>query len=166
MASVNFKIDVSDIVRIQRGMVGLKQIIAGGILGLMPAVGQLVTKQIKRRINSEKTSPDGERWRQNLRGNSILVLSGALVGGIRARSSLFRTVISAPKRLPYARIHQTGGIMRPRKAGAMRYDINGDTIVSKKSVIPQRMYMGLSPSNLAEIKVLVDSFGRRAFGWL
>ena len=161
---IDIKINPAQLARITKGLGKVR--LAAALLGgkLMPACGELVTKQTKRRITSEKRSPDGARWAPNIRGNSILVLTGALAGSIHHQSSPLSTRIS-PGNFPYTKIHQAGGTIRPH-GRALVFSVHGKKIFAQKSRIPQRMYMGLSAANIAQLGLLVERFSVGAFGWL
>ena len=45
---------------------------------MLEALGATVESQTRRRITSEKTSPDGAAWKPNRAGTSILVRRGGL----------------------------------------------------------------------------------------
>jgi phage gpG-like protein len=163
--TIDIKVNPAEVTRIVKGLSKVR--LAAALLGgkMMPALGELITKQHKHRINSEKRSPDGARWPANIRGNSVMVLTGALAGSIHHQSGPLSTRIS-PGNFPYTRIHQTGGTIYPRRGRALVFSVGGNKIFARKSRIPQRMYMGLSAANLAEIKIVVDKFVGGAFGWL
>ena len=162
---IDIKINAASLARTIKGLGKVR--LAAALIGgkLMPACGELVVKQTKRRITSEKRSPDGARWRPNIRGNSTLVLTGALAGSIHHQSGPLSTRIS-PGNFPYTRIHQAGGTIYPRRGRSLVFSVHGQKIFAKKSRIPQRMYMGLSVANLAQIGLLVDRISVGAFGWL
>jgi len=165
VASISITVSAGDIARLKKGLSRVRLAAATGVMGMMPALGELIVRQHKKRIRSEKKSPDGASWPPNIRGNSILVYTGSLAASIHHKSSPFTTRIS-PGKFRYSRIHQTGGVIRARAGRSLVFSINGKRIHAKRSQIPQRMYMGLSQQNLVEIGLLVDRFAARAFGWL
>jgi phage gpG-like protein len=155
-------------IRVDRGQVALivnklnraQSVMRSGVMGMMPAVGKLMETQVRHRIRSEKTSPDGAAWPPNIRGNPTLVLSGALASSITAKSGLFRTVVTPG--VHYARIQNNGG----RMTGNMWFEIHGRWYHKTSITLPSREFMGLSQKNVAEVWRLVDWYWRRGFSWL
>ena len=45
------------------------------------------------------------------------------------------------KPLPYARIHEYGGTIRPKKGTFLKFEIGGKTIFAKEVKIPERSYL-------------------------
>jgi phage gpG-like protein len=162
MIGIKFTINGADINRLISVTNRIKLAMTGGIFGLMPAIGQLLETQHRRRVTSEKTSPDGDAWAPNIRGSSILFQSGALAAGFNASSTLF-TVRMGPPGLPYALIQQVGGTMT---GDPMVFNANGRLIMAERSEVPARPYMGISVQNWVEIKQLIDRHVSRGFGWL
>jgi phage gpG-like protein len=153
-------IDRGDVALIVQKLNRAQAVMRSGVLGMMPAVGKLIESQVKHRIRSEKTSPDGEAWKPNIRGNPTLVLSGALVNSINARSSLFMTTVRPG--VHYARIQNNGG----RMSGNMWFEIHGRWYHKTSVILPSREFMGLSPANVAQVWRMTDWYWRRGFGWL
>ncbi|EFO33221.1 prophage MuSo2 protein [Roseibium sp. TrichSKD4] len=125
---------------------------------LLDPIGALVTSQVQRRIDTEKTSPDGDAWKDNSEGTETLVRSGALVDSIDHEVDGDAAVVGSS--LVYAGIHQFGGTIVPKDAEALVFRIGGRTIRAKKVEIPARPYLGLSAANRAEIDGLVGTLLR------
>jgi phage virion morphogenesis protein len=122
---------------------------------LLESVGALVESQMKRRLQSEKNSPDGEPWADwspdyagRMHGHpphkhpnqlrkagrhSLLVLEGDLLDSIMYEVTKDEVVIGSP--LIYARTHQEG-----------------------RGAIPARPYLGLSHENRDEVLDVVTTF--------
>lgn len=125
---------------------------------LLDPIGALVTSQVQRRIDTEKTGPDGEAWKANSEGTETLVRSGALLDSIDYEVS--GDVAEVGSSLVYAAIHQFGGTIVPKNAEALVFRIGGRTIRAKKVEIPARPYLGLSAANRMEIDALVTTLLR------
>lgn len=151
---LDIKINTTQLAALSKNFNRIQVIAAAGFGGMMPAVGKLMVDQHRRRFASGGADAGG--WKRPIRGNAPLNLTGTLVGSIKARSGRFYTIVSPNKGLPYAHIHQTGGVITPRRARSLSYVIGGKRIKSKRSVIPQREYMGLSPANKIEIGLFID----------
>lgn len=123
---------------------------------LMEGLARLVQEQTRRRIHSEKTSPDGAAWPPNKTATSILVRSGALANSIDYAITGNTAVIGSG--LIYARIHQLGGTITPRKAKRLRFMLGGKAVFAKKVTIPARPYLGISAANRDELLDTVTRF--------
>lgn len=120
---------------------------------LMEGIGQLVQGQTRRRISSEKTAPDGSAWKANYAGTSILFQSGALEQSIDYIASPDSVMVGSG--LVYARIHQEGGVIKPKNGSALKFWwVSGGFVnfaVVQSVTMPRRQYVGLSPDNENEI---------------
>lgn len=108
--------------------------------------------------------PDGRPWRPSRRareeGGQTLVDSRLLENSISYRASPHRLDLGTNSR--YARVHQFGGTIRPRRARALRFQSGGRWYTVKKVVIPARPYLGLSDENVKECGEIVDEAVRKA----
>lgn len=116
-------------------------------------VGALVVSQTQRRIESEKTSPDGAAWAPNLEGTSILFRTGALAQSVA--HEVGGTEVLVGSGLVYAGIHQVGGTIKPTSAKALAFNIGGAAVFAKSVTIPARPWLGLSAENAHEIELMV-----------
>ena len=120
---------------------------------LMEGIGRLVQGQTRRRISSEKTAPDGSAWRANRAGTSTLLASGALYDSIDYAASTNSVIVGSG--LVYARIHQEGGVIRPKNGSALKFWwVSGgftNFAIVKSVTMPRRQYLGLSADNQDEI---------------
>lgn len=125
---------------------------------LLDALGALGETQTKRRIASEKTSPDGAAWKPNRAGTSTLVQSGHL------RDSQHHVVegshaVRWGSGLIYAAIHQFGGTIVPKQAAALVWTgADGNLVFAQKVTIPARPYLGISAANARQMERLALSF--------
>lgn len=120
---------------------------------LMEGIGRLVQEQTRRRITNEKTAPDGSAWPKNLAGTSILYQSGALADSIDYIASTGSVIVGSG--LVYARIHQEGGVIKPKNGQVLKFWwVSGgftNFAVVKSVTMPRRRYLGLSADNENEI---------------
>ena len=124
---------------------------------LMSAVALLGENQTRRRIESEKTAPDGTPWLPNLEGTSILLRSGRnLRDSVASYSSGSEAVWGAS--WEFAHVHQDGATIVPKNAKALVFVIGGRTVRAKKATIPPRPFVGLSDDNREELRELVTDF--------
>lgn len=90
----------------------------------------------------EGRAPDGTPWRANLEGTRPLLGRGRLRGSLQgvARPTEGR-VFSNRRIFPYGSVHQRGAVIRPRRAKALRFSVQGRTVYAKRAVIPQRPFL-------------------------
>lgn len=116
---------------------------------LAEGLGRMIQEQTRFRIETEKTAPDGEAWKPNFAGTSILYVSGALSQSIDYVASRESVIVGSG--LVYARIHQDGGKIIPRNAKALAFMIGNALVLAKSVTMPARRYLGISSSNRADI---------------
>jgi len=130
---------------------------------LTDGIGRLVQEQTRRRIEEEKTSPAGQPWKANRAGTSILYDSGALYRSIDYISDADSITIGSG--LIYARIHQEGGVIKPRYGNALKFWWESAGFVQfavvKQVTMPRRQYLGLSAENQDDVvEAAEDWLGR------
>ncbi|WP_455466224.1 phage virion morphogenesis protein [Bartonella sp. B39] len=130
---------------------------------LAQGVGRLIQESTRRRIQSEKTSPQGEKWKSNYARTSILYASGALSRSIDMVASPEQVIVGSG--LVYARIHQLGGVIRPKNGNSLRFCLTSGQshrfVCVHQVTMLARPYLGLSERNKVEIvKAAEDWLGR------
>ena len=97
------------------------------------------------RIEAGGPAPDGSRWppRTHDTGKPLLNASGRLGTTIDSRALAGAAEWGASLR--YARIHQFGGVVEPRTAPRLVFEVGGQTVSADKVVIPARPYLGWGP---------------------
>ena len=66
--------------------------------------------------------------------------------------------------LPYARIHQLGGTIRPKKGKFLKFrGLDGEDVFVKEVTIPARPYLGISDDDREEIMDTMTDFLEGAF---
>ncbi|MEC9247321.1 MAG: phage virion morphogenesis protein [Pseudomonadota bacterium] len=118
-------------------------------LELMEGIGRLVQEQTRRRIEEEKTAPDGSAWKPNHAGTSILYQSGALSASIDYRATETTSLVGSG--LIYARIHQNGGVITAKNAKALAFQIGNRLVMTNSVTMPRRQYLGISADNQRDI---------------
>lgn len=119
----------------------------------MDSVGALVASQTQRRIEVEKTAPDGGAWPANIEGTSILFRTGALAQSVAHQVSGNQVMVGS--NLVYAAIHQFGGKIEPKSANSLAFSVGGAMVFAKSVTIPARPWLGISPENAREIETMV-----------
>lgn len=120
---------------------------------LMDEVGALGESQTKRRIDEEKTAPDGTAWPSwsesyaatRHPGQSLLVAGGFLLDSVEYVVGISGDYVEWGSNMVYAGAHQHGLDMS--LVGSHR-----------RITIPARPFLGLSDENEEDLAVLVDDF--------
>jgi phage gpG-like protein len=126
---------------------------------LLTTIGPVGESQTRRRIEEEKTAPDGTPWPPNKAGTSILLQTGR-----HLRDSIAHNV-SAPdvewgSSWEFAHVHQNGATIVPKGAEALSFEIGGRRVHAKRVTIPPRAFVGLSDDNGREIEEVTTNFLR------
>ena len=105
--------------------------------------------------------PDGQRWKPSLRaqlaGGRTLTRDGHLAGSIS--SGYGKDFAEWGVNRLYAAIHQFGGVIRAKSAGALKFAIPGGGFAVVKAVrMPARPYLGVNEDDRRDI---LDIFERR-----
>ena len=81
-------------------------------------------------------------------------VTGALAQSIKSGAPENNQITVGTRELPYARIHEYGGIIVPRVAKALKFKIDNRWVVTQKVTIPARPYMkpSINPDNINHIK--------------
>ena len=116
---------------------------------LLEALGAEIESQTRRRIESERTSPDGEPWpawsegyAATRHGNQeLLQADGGLLDSIQ--SAVDGDVLEVGTPLVYGPIHQFGG--------------TGD-MPPGPAAVPAREYLGIGPGNELELDAILDEW--------
>jgi len=126
----------------------LEQIVLGA--ELMDALGRLGQQQTKRRIEVEKTTPDGAAWPRTRDGRGALFVTGAhLDRSIDYEASA--TEARWGSGFIGARVHQYGAVITPKNAKVLAFVQGGQHFFAKKVTIPSRAYVGMSEANKTEM---------------
>lgn len=181
---VGLSLDISNLLAAEMHIsrLGLQQ---GDGAKLMEELAKLGEMQTRRRIETEKTAPDGALWPANIEGNSILLRTG-----MHLRNSVASSASEAEAEWgaawEFAHVHQYGATITPKDgrlsrgqtwarhfgahmnrgvldAPALVFKLNGKTVFASKVTIPARPFVGISTANAEEItKHVSDFLGRLA----
>ncbi len=102
----------------------------------------------------DQVGPDGQRWKPSLRaqlsGGRTLTQDGHLAGSISSRYG--KDFAEWGVNRIYAAIHQFGGVIRPRAAGALRFALPGGGFAVVKAVrMPARPFLGINDQDRDDI---------------
>jgi phage virion morphogenesis protein len=126
---------------------------------LLEDIGDVLLLNIDRRFE-EGRGPDGTPWQKTNRGGQILVHSA------RYRNSFDKRVeaqsVAAGTNAIYARIHQFGGTIKPKRAKVLAFTIGGKAVFAKQVTIPARPVLGLGAEDIKGIRGAIADFVRTA----
>ena len=123
----------------------------------LAAYGEASTRE---RFHTE-TGPDGQPWKKSLRaqisGGKTLTMSGHL--GDSITSDAGRDWAAWGTNMLYARIHQLGGVIKPKvPGGKLRFRLAGGGFRSVSQVtMPARPYLGVNQADEAEMLSLIHN---------
>ncbi len=112
---------------------------------VMNAMGLAVVSVAQRSFNQDQLRQS--KWKEKSDGTpSNLKRKGRLRTSLRI-TKVTETTVSVGSDAKYARIHQLGGVIRPKGGKALRFAIGGKTFFRKKVTIPARPYWPITRSN-------------------
>lgn len=118
---------------------------------LTEGLAALGVSQTQKRIEEEKTGPDGRTWPKTHDGRGALFVTG---------DNLYRSIqhdASADEATwgtgwIGARVHQYGATIVPKNAKALAFRAGGHLVFAQKVDIPARPFVGLSDADVAEME--------------
>lgn len=132
----------------------------GNTQALMESVGEALVSGTKKRFD-EKKDPEGTPWKPSRRalekGGKTLMHSGRLRRSIDYAATSDKVMVGS--NLAYARIHQKGGEITPKKAKKLvSKDSDGKTVAVDAVTIPARPYLGVSKEDMEDVKATMADF--------
>lgn len=137
----------------------------GDTQDLMDSIGEALVSSTLKRFQDEKT-PEGEKWEPSARaaakGGKTLSNTGDLMKSIDKYATSSKVMVGSNKE--YARIHQLGGTVRPKKGKFLKFrGLDGEDVFAKEVTIPARPYLGISDDDREEIVATMTDFLEGAF---
>lgn len=132
---------------------------------LMASVGEaLVSGTIKRFIREE--DPKGNAWEKSRRaqdeGGQTLSDTARLRKSIDYAATPARVMVGS--NVKYARIHQLGGVIKPKKGKYLKFKgKKGKDMFVKQVKIPARPFIGISDADMKEVRATMQDFLSGAF---
>jgi phage gpG-like protein len=107
----------------------------------MTTIGRVLSNRIRLGFKNS-TSPYGDKWKPiTYRQGQPLRDTGRLLSSIGYNAENDSVSIGTDGQIVYAKIHQFGGVIRPRTAKTLRFFIGNRMILTDKAVIPARPYL-------------------------
>lgn len=147
-----------------RGAVrSLENLAAFSMIGLHKEIGAELVASTKKRFRAGK-GPDGKEWPKSKRveekGGQTLVDTGRLRSSVTYRAFPDRVEVGTNDKR--ARIHQLGGVIKPKRKKLLKFaGADGKTIVAKQVKMPSRPFLGISDDDEKAIAEIVETAVRR-----
>lgn len=137
----------------------------GNTRALMESVGEALVSGTLKRFQDEE-DPTGTKWPKSKRaakeGGQTLTNIGTLRKSIDKIATSDKVMVGS--NLPYARIHQKGGTVKPKKGKYLKFKgLDGKDVFVKEVTIPARPYLGVSKEDMEEVRETVADFLKGAF---
>lgn len=140
-----------DVQGLKGAMEGLSRLSGDGRAELMDALARLGALQTQRRIEAEKTTPEGRAWPLTRDGRSALFDTGTnLYQSIDHRST--DNTATWGTGWVGARVHQFGAVIRPKKGKTLVFNLGGKSVFAKSVKIPGRPFIGISRENEEQMR--------------
>lgn len=132
---------------------------------LMASVGEALVSGTIQRFNNEE-SPNGEKWEKS--GRAIAEGGQTLSDTAHLRKSIDFAATPAQvmigSNLLYARIHQLGGTIKPKKGKKLKFKgKDGKDVFVSEVNMPARPYLGVSKTDMDEVRETMAEFIKGAF---
>ena len=135
----------------------------GNTKSLMNSVGEALVSGTLQRFADEE-DPQGQKWPKSGRAANEggQTLTERLQKSIDYAATPDKVMVGS--NLVYARIHQKGGAITPKKAKHLVFKgTGGRTVSADKVTIPPRPFLGVSRADMEEVKETMADFLAGAF---
>jgi phage virion morphogenesis protein len=156
MTAAAIVIDDSDIQE------GLQRVLdaAGDLAPVLKNIGEYEAEETKDRFR-DQLDPDGQPWEPlNALYKTTKKGPRILTGQTRSLSEIVwqlasQTSVEVGSNVVYARIHNEGGIIKPKSAAALVFSMGGQTFKVKSVRIPRRTFLGINEEDRREIEAII-----------
>lgn len=137
----------------------------GDTQALMESVGEALRSGTLQRFEKEE-DPTGKKWKASARamaeGGKTLDKESQLKDSIDYAATPDKVMVGS--NLPYARIQQKGGTIKPKKGKYLKFKgLSGKDVFVKEVTIPARPYLGVSADDMEEVQATIADFLAGAF---
>ena len=123
---------------------------------ILEKIGFYQENEIKKRFDTSSDA-EGKSWKAlKHRKGYPLRDTGALMGSFNTTISGSSVKVWTDK--IYANIHDQGGVIESKNKQVLCFTINGIKYFSKRVVIPQRKFSGISSKNKEDIEKLIKDY--------
>lgn len=132
---------------------------------LLEGIGNILVTNTQRRFDKEE-SPKGEKWKKSqraiLQNGKTLTDKGQLKKSIASQIQGDTVIVGTNKE--YARIHQFGGVIKPKKGKYLKFkNPDGTWSLVKEVTMPPRPFIGISDDDIDDAKHLIADFMKDSF---
>ena len=154
MSGLNIQLEVSGLeaARARLNAMGGLQFSA-----LLDKLGAQGVAQTQRRIQVEKTAPDGAAWPPTQAGGSILFKTGSHLSDSIQHAASAGEVHWGSGWIG-AKVHQFGAVIRPVNARALAFTLGGKKVIAQQVTIPARAWLGVSAQNARELLDTAEAY--------
>lgn len=133
---------------------------------LMEAIAAAGESAARARIAAGGPAPDGSDWPERhpeyQNPHPLLNREGGLVDSLASEADADTAAWGS--NLVYARIHQLGGTIVPRNAGALQFTLGEETVLAKSVTIPARPYLGWGGDEIRMAEDVVEAWLDQTLG--
>ena len=123
---------------------------------ILEKIGFYQENEIKKRFDTSSDA-EGKSWKAlKYRKGNPLRDTAALMGSFNTTISGSSVKVWTDK--IYANIHDQGGVTEPKNKQVLCFTVNGTKYFSKRVVIPQRKFSGISSKNTEDIEKLIKDY--------
>ena len=123
---------------------------------ILEKIGFYQENEIKKRFDTSSDA-EGKSWKAlKYRKGNPLRDTAALMGSFNTTISGSSVKVWTDK--IYANIHDQGGVIEPKNKQVLCFKVNGTKYFSKRVVIPQRKFSGISSKNTEDIEKLIKDY--------
>ena len=123
---------------------------------ILEKIGFYQENEIKKRFDTSSDA-EGKSWKAlKYRKGNPLRDTAALMGSFNTTISGSSVKVWTDK--IYANIHDQGGVIEPKNKQVLCFTVNGTKYFSKRVVIPQRKFSGISSKNTEDIEKLIKDY--------
>lgn len=137
----------------------------GDTQSFMESIGEALRSGTIQRFDAEE-DPQGKKWKPSARamaeGGKTLDKESHLKDSIDYVATSDKVMVGS--NLPYARIHQKGGTIKPGKGKYLKFKgLGGKDVFVKEVTMPARPYLGVSADDMEEVQETIADFLKGAF---
>ena len=151
--------DVSEVVDLSRALQRLGDADLAPLMRDAAAAGASATQA---RIDAGGPAPDGTQWpardSRDPGTHPLLSRTGSLAESLETESDADTAAWGPTTDVPYARIHQLGGVVEPVERETLRYQLGGEAYFARRVEIPARPYLGIGDAEERLLLGLVEDW--------
>lgn len=151
MTGVLIKTDLSDISNAAQRLNGLTKPKSP----LMQQIARVLRETTRERFETQK-DPTGKVWQKGHKKSGLTLMgkSQNLRDSIEAKSDETSATVGTNR--IYGGIHQTGGVIKAKRAKFLRFKINGQWVMRKSITMPARPFLGISEADKEAINHIIN----------